>query len=102
MIKLEHKKIAVTFTDNLFFTLSTDFIQLWGKWNWYSFTFIQLEIENDKMTGGFEIMASLLGFHFFGRWNYKPEILEKMLEEAEEEFRKLPTISDEELRETSN
>lgn len=85
MIKKENGYISINFTDNLFCTFKTDFMQLKGKWNWYSFTFINFEIENDKWTGGFEVMASLLGIHFFGRWNYNPSILENLLADKDEE-----------------
>lgn|SRR3990167_3753565 len=39
------------------------------KWNWYTFTFFHLEIEDDKMIPGYELEFFLLGFGFRFRWN---------------------------------
>lgn len=59
-------------TDNLFVELRTEWTQLFGEYNWYTFTFIKVEIENDKWTGGASLDIALLGFSAYFRWNYDP------------------------------
>lgn len=84
-IKKEDDGLYIYPTKHTYIRLSTDWKQLFGKWNWYSLTFINFTIEVDKWTGGFEVWASLLGFNFLFRWNYDPSMLNKMMKEHEEE-----------------
>lgn len=43
--------------------------QLFGGFNWYTFTAIQLEFENDAMTHGYEFIFIVLGLGFRIRYN---------------------------------
>lgn len=51
------------------FELHNDWKQLWGKWNWYAFTFINVYFERDKMVDGWEFTCALLGLGFRIRYN---------------------------------
>lgn len=61
--------MIINITKKVFLDLSTEWTQLWGKYNWYSFTFIELYFENDNFTAGYEFVATLLGFRLRVRWN---------------------------------
>ncbi len=76
-------------TDNFFVNFINEWCQFAGEFNWYTFTFLELQFENEKMTGGAEFVFIVLGLGFRVRWNYKPEILEQMMDEAKEEIKKL-------------
>lgn len=62
-----------------------DYAQLFGKWNWHNFTFIELSIEDDFQLGAFEFNFVLLGIGINLRFNYKEtemtESLQKMINE---------------------
>ena len=68
--------------DNLFIHSENDWAQMFGKYNWYTFHFAHIYLENDVMTGGLEFEFIILGLGLRMRWNYKPEILEDMVEKA--------------------
>jgi len=61
--------MIINITKKLFLDLSTEWSQLWGKYNWYTFTFVELYFENDSFTGGLEFVATLLGFRLRIRYN---------------------------------
>ena len=44
--------------------------QFAGGCNWYTFTPIKLEFEDDRHMGGVEVTAILLGLGFCIRWNH--------------------------------
>ena len=46
-----------------------DWEQVFGKWNWYSFTIIQIYFENDIMCPGYEFECIILGLGFRIRIN---------------------------------
>lgn len=50
------------------------FIEEWsqfvGKCNWYTFTPIKIEIEDDRILGGWEFTLVILGVGFRFRYNY--------------------------------
>ena len=50
-----------------------------GKFNLFTFTFIDFDIEVDKITGGIEINLGLLGFNLFILIPFKP--MDKDLED---------------------
>jgi hypothetical protein len=85
MIKLEYETLTIG-SENLFVALKTEWTQLSDRYkhNWISFTPISLQIENEKMTGGFTVDIWILGFNFYFRWNYDPAILEEMSKEGDE------------------
>ena len=61
--------MIINITPKLFLDLSTEWSQLFGKYNWYSFTPILIYFENDKWTGGVELEVTLLGFRLRARYN---------------------------------
>lgn len=48
---------------------TNDWKQLVGKWNWYTFTIVELYFENDKFTHGYEFVFTLLGLGIRIRYN---------------------------------
>lgn len=64
------KKYYLQLTKECFAHTINDWVQLFGKWNWYSFHFIHLYVENDIMTGGYEFEFVVLGLGFRFRYNY--------------------------------
>jgi len=76
-ISIEYGYITINIIDNFFIELKSDWFQLFGKYNWYSFNLIKIYFENDKMTGGIEFEFWLLGFGIRIRYNYD-DTLEKM------------------------
>lgn len=44
--------------------------QLLGGCNWYTFTPIKIEFEDDRILGGFETTWVILGLGFRIRWNH--------------------------------
>ena len=44
---------------------------LWTRQNWYDFTLIHLEVEDDKMFGNREITVALMGFRIHLLWHYQ-------------------------------
>jgi len=55
------------------------------KWNWVTFTFIQIEIEDDKMLGDYEFTFILFGLGFYIRYHYTDtETSEKIKKQVEE------------------
>ena len=55
------------------------------KWNWFTFTFIHLEVENDCMIPGYEIEFALLGlglrFRYNRDWEKEPTETTKRLDD---------------------
>jgi len=52
---------------------TNDWVQVldWNQYNWRTFNFIKLYVEDDVMLGGYEIEAALLGFGFRVRFNVR-------------------------------
>jgi hypothetical protein len=46
-----------------------DWKQIIGKWNWYTFTFIEISAENDIMCPGFEFVFVICGLGLRYRHN---------------------------------
>lgn len=57
-------------TENMFIYGINEWPQLSGKWNWRTFTLINLEFEDDISMGGYEFKFILLGLGFCWRWNH--------------------------------
>jgi len=53
------------------FEFNNEWLQLFSKHNWYTFTPIAIEFENDEFTGGLEFTAFLLGLGIRIRYNTK-------------------------------
>lgn len=53
--------------------------QLWGKYNWYSFTLIYIYFEREHVAHGYEFWFMFLGLGFIIRYNTN-----KSLEQFEE------------------
>jgi hypothetical protein len=61
--------MIINITENFFIELNTEWKQIWGNWNWYTFTLINIYFENGKYTGGYEAEITLLGFTIWCRYN---------------------------------
>ena len=61
--------MIINITEKLFLNLTSEWEQLFGKYNWYTFTFLELYFENDEFTGGLEFVATFLGFRLRARYN---------------------------------
>ncbi|MCF7843892.1 hypothetical protein K9M47_03265 [Candidatus Gracilibacteria bacterium] len=91
MIKLKLDKHGggyyLWFNDGTYITLRNEWKQLSRKvkWNWYSFTFINIYFENSKMTGGFEAEITILGLGLFFRHNYDESIIEDLIKKSKYE-----------------
>jgi hypothetical protein len=55
--------------DRLLIEFVNDWRQLVGSWNWYTFTLINIEFENDVMTHGYEFYFVILGLGIRIRYN---------------------------------
>jgi hypothetical protein len=78
--------MVLNLTKNSFIEGYQEWSQILKKFNWYSFTLIDICFENETWLGGIEFTFIILGVGIRFRWNYKPEILDKMVEEAEKEI----------------
>lgn len=77
----------LTKNKELLFEFQTDWKQLKGKWNWYSFTFLEFRVEHEKWLKAYDIQITLLGFGLYVRFNYDVDFLNKKLSEwKSEEF----------------
>jgi hypothetical protein len=47
-----------------------DWSQFFRRCNWYTFRLISVELEDDRMMGGVDLTAILLGVGFCARFNY--------------------------------
>lgn len=83
-ITREYGTTYITFTEDFFITIINEWSQFSLKYNWYTFTPVQISFENDIMTGGLEFTVIILGLGFMVRYNHKPEILEKMAKRVDE------------------
>jgi hypothetical protein len=65
--------------DRLLIEFINDWAQFHGTWNWYTFTLINIEFENDVMCHGYEFYFVILGLGFRIRYNkasFKPWVEE--------------------------
>ncbi len=76
--------MIINITPKLFLDLSTEWKQLTGKYNWYSFTLLHIYFEGDKMIDGYEFLVTLLGFTLRIRYNTDEGM--RQFEEWEEEW----------------
>jgi hypothetical protein len=81
MFKVEYGCITINITKNLFAELHCDWLQIFGKYNWYECNILQVYFENDSMTGGYEFEFYILGFGMRVRYNYSDK-LEKLVDDA--------------------
>ena len=68
------------------FEFYNDWAQLFGKWNWISYTLFTIDFENDRMTHGYEFRFILLGLGVMVRYNTDEalKLFEKWKNEAKE------------------
>ena len=83
-LTLEPDHLSLEFTEDLFVEFHCEWLQIFGKFNWYSFHVIHLYFENDAWAGGFEFTMYLLGFGVRLRWNYDPSKLEDIKRKADD------------------
>lgn len=72
------------------FSYIFEWSQLIGKWNWYTFTLIEINFEYEKMTEGLEFMCIILGLGFRIRFNLPASdvIFDKFEKEAKKAIKK--------------
>lgn len=88
LIKDKHdKRYYLHLSKNSFVHAINDWKQLWGKYNWYTFHFIHICLEDDVWTGGFEFEFVVLGLGFRFRYNYNDK-LEKMVDEVTPKYKR--------------
>jgi hypothetical protein len=63
----------------LIFEFQNEWKQLIGKWNWYSFTFIDFYVEHEKWLKAFSLQFTILGLGVYIRFNYDVKFLEKKI-----------------------
>jgi len=85
------------------FEIINEWKQLFGKFNWYTATFIKIEFEKDEMACGYEFLFVVLGLGFriryntdkalelFEKWDKEVKMSEKEFEDALFENHKGPT-----------
>ena len=73
-------------TDKCFVYFINDWLQFRGKYNWYTFHFCHIYLENETMSGGLEFEFVILGLGFCLRYNYAFEESKvgKIIEELQE------------------
>lgn len=69
----------------ILFEFKNDWQQIIGKWNWYSFTFIQFYVEHEKWLRAISLEFTILGIGVYIRFNYDVESLNKKLSDWEAE-----------------
>ena len=84
--------MIINITKKLFLDLSTEWTQLFGKYNWYSCTLINIYFESDDMTLGYEFVATLLGFTL--RVRYDTDKAMAQFDEWEKESKESYPLSD--------
>lgn len=61
-------------TDDTYIGWHFDWIEQWSQFfqrcNWYDFTFIRIEVEDDRYLGGIEATVIVLGLECRVRWNH--------------------------------
>ena len=63
----------------LIFEFKNDWSQLIGKYNWYSFTFLELRVEHETWLKAWDLQFTLLGFGVYIRLNYDVKFLKKKI-----------------------
>jgi|SRR3990167_7744731 len=77
-------------TKNSFIHGVNDWKQIFGNWNWYSFTFITIYAERDFFVGGYEFEFVILGLGF--RFRHNDKNARTKFKEWDKEIRKLGTV----------
>lgn len=63
--------MIINLTPQTFIETHNDWLQLFNTFNWYTFTLINIEFENDNFTHGYEFIFIILGLGFRVRHNKK-------------------------------
>jgi hypothetical protein len=79
---------------NWVFEWTNEWSQLWGKYNWVSFTPIYVYFEKDVWIGGWEFHFTILGLGFYLRYNDEKAkaTFEKWDKEIEDDKRNHPSV----------
>lgn len=85
-IYIEHGDLIVNVNKKCFFTIFTEWGQLFGKHKWYSFTPIHIFYEKDSMLFGHLFQITVLGFGISFRYNTDKAI--KLFKKWEKEAKK--------------
>lgn len=70
-LKKEDNRWYLYITKNLFVHTINEWEQIFGKYNWYTFTPVATTFEKDCYMGGYEAEVFLLGFGLRVRYNDK-------------------------------
>lgn len=75
--------------------IQNEWEQLWGKYNWYTFTLLNIYFENDAMTGGYEFSFWVLGLGIRVHYNTNKslELFKKWEKETEDIKKAAPDIT---------
>jgi hypothetical protein len=71
---------------NFILELENQWLQFTRKFNWWTFDFILLRVEDDKMLGAYELEVALLGFALRARWHVRDTEATKSLAEQIAKF----------------
>lgn len=69
IIYIEHGNLVINVNKKCFFTIFTEWKQLFGKYNWYSFTPIHIFYEKESMLFSHLFQIVILGFGLSFRYN---------------------------------
>lgn len=70
-IYIERGDLIINVNKYCFFTIFTEWGQLFGKFNWYTITPIHIFFEKDSMCKGYLAQITILGFSISFRYNTK-------------------------------
>lgn len=84
--------MIININKKLFLDLSTEWKQLFGKYNWYSCTLINIYFEKDSMCDGYEFVATFIGFTLRVRYNTDKALAQ--FDEWEKESKESYPLSD--------
>lgn len=78
-------------SDSTYTGFSIYWIEEWSQFfkscNWYTFHPLQIEVEDERNMGGFEITVIILGLGFRARWNYEETEMVKGIKEQVERIK---------------
>ena len=84
------KRYYIHITKHSFVHSVNEWKQIFGNWNWYSFTFIHIYAERDFFAGGYEFEFVILGLGF--RFRYNDKKARAKFKEWDKEIRELGTV----------
>lgn len=105
-MKFNKEDRTLEMTKDIFFSFYNDWRQLFGEYNWYNFTFLEVSAEKDDVCPGWEFVFVVLGLGIRLRINQDMNSTEqgRLLKERLDDVMsgKAKTISHEELKSQLN